>query len=241
MEKVSLTAEKRTEIGKGGARSLRRDGFLPAVLYAKGSSMSLKFPRKELVKFMISGGREHALVNIIISGGKGKKSEHWALVKDYQTDPLRSELLHVDFMEISLKQKIKTSTTIIISREPVGVKNGGILQQQLREVEIECLPTQIPAGIELDASAIDIGQSIHVSDLLTKEGVKILSDPHDVVLTVSAPVVEEVAPAEEEAAEPELVGGEKGKEEEGKEKEAEAAPAADEKKGQKEQKDKKEK
>ncbi len=235
MQKVSLKAEKRTETGKGASRALRRSDILPAVLYGKGSSIPMKLQKKDLIKFMMTGGREHALVNIEIMGGKGKKSSHWAVVKEYQLDPVRSELLHVDFIEISLKEKMKTTTAIVITKDPVGVKNGGILQQQLREVEIECLPTHIPAGLEVDASPVDIGHSLHVSDLIPAEGVKVLNDPNEVILTVSAPVMEEVAveaPVEEEGAEPELVKKSKGKE-------GEAEASAEAPKEEKEEKEEK--
>ncbi len=236
MEKILLKAEKRTELGKGNARSLRRSDILPAVLYAKGSSTPIKLQRKDVSRLMVSGKREHALVTIELSGGKGKKTDHWALVKDYQLDPVRNELLHVDFIEISLKKKIKTTVPIVVTEEPAGVKKGGILQQQLRDVEIECLPTQIPDGMEVDASAVDIGHSLHVSDLKIKEGVKILSDLQDVILTVSAPVVEEVAPvpAEEEAAEPEVI-------KQGKSEAEEKGAEEKEQKDQKEQKEQKKK
>ncbi|MEE8330019.1 MAG: 50S ribosomal protein L25 [Thermodesulfovibrionia bacterium] len=237
MEKILLKAEKRTELGKGSARSLRRSDILPAVLYAKGFSIPIKLHRKDILsKLMVSGKSEHALVTIELSGDKGKKTDHWVLVKDYQLDPVRNELLHVDFIEISLKKKIKTTVPVVVTEEPAGVKKGGILQQQLRDVEIECLPTQIPDSMEVDASAVDIGHSLHVSDLKIKEGVKILSDPQDVILTVIAPVVEEVAPeapAEEEVSEPELV--KKTKEEEGAE---ENGAKGKEQKKQKEQKKK---
>jgi large subunit ribosomal protein L25 len=144
-------------------------------------------------------------------------------------------------MEIPLDEKIKLTVPVVITEPPIGVKNGGILQQPLREVEIECLPTQIPEGLEIDASAIDIGHSLHVSDLAVKEGVKILSDPKAVIINVSAPVIEEepvAAPEEEEAAEPEVA--KKGKEkEEAAEGEAEAKP--EEQKEQKDTKEQKEK
>lgn len=215
MEKILLKAEIRKEKGKGGARSLRRQSMLPAVIYFNGDSTPIKLHRKPLVKLMASGAGEHALITLEIDNEKGEKKDHWALIKDYQLDPMRNELLHVDFMEISLDKKIKITVPIIITKEPIGVKNGGILQQQLRDVEVECLPTQIPDGIEVDASAIDIGHSLHVSDLTVKEGIRISSDLHDVILSITAPAVEEVAPVaavEEEAKEPELVKKAKGKE-----------------------------
>lgn len=232
MEKILLKAEKRTELGKGSARSLRRSNILPAVLYAKGFSTPIKLQRKDITKLMVSGKREHALITIELSGGEGKKTDHWTLIKDYQLDPVRNELLHVDFIEISLKKKIKTTVPIVVTEESAGVKKGGILQQQLRDVEIECLPTQIPEGMEVDVSAVDIGHSLHISDLKIKEGVKILSDLQDVILTVSAPVVEEVAPvpAEEEAAGPEVT----------KQGKSEAEVKEAEEKDQKDQKEQKE-
>lgn len=235
MEKILVKAEKRPEIGKGGSRSLRRLGMLPAVLYSAGVSTPIKVNSKEMSRIMESGTGEHALINIKLSSDKGKK-DHWALIKDYQLDPVKNELLHIDFLEISLEKKIKITTPVIITKEPMGIKKGGILQQHLREIEIECLPAEIPHGIELDASAIDIGHSVHVSDLAVKEGIKILSNPQDVILTVTAPAVEEVAPpVEEVVTEPELIKKGKAKEEEAE------GEGKEEPKGQKEQKEQKEK
>lgn len=216
MEKVSLKAEKRTEMGKGGARNLRRQGILPAVIYGGGKpSIPVKVQKKEMAKLIASGMGEHALINIELGNGETGTEEYPVLIKDYQVDPVTDELLHVDFMEVSLKKKIRITTPIVITKEPAGIKKGGILEHHLREVEIECLPTQIPEGIEVDASFIEIGHSLHVSDLKPPEGIRIVTDPHKVILSVTAPVVEEAAPAaaEEEAAEPELVKT-KGKEEE---------------------------
>jgi large subunit ribosomal protein L25 len=216
MKKILFKAEKRTEIGKGAARRLRRLNMLPAVIYSDGKSIPIKVQKKEIVKLITSGIGEHALITIELSDDNVKKSKHSVLIKDYQIDPVTDDLLHVDFMEVSLKEKIKVTVPIAIIKEPVGIKKGGILQYHVREVEVECLPTQIPDKIEVDASSVEIGHSLHVSDLKAAEGIKILTDPHEVILSVSAPIVEEVAPAappaEEEVVEPELVKA-KGKEE----------------------------
>jgi len=223
MEKILLKAERRDEVGKGGARKLRREGLLPAVIYSKGKATPVKLRRKEIGRLISSGVGEHALLNIEIGNGDGKTHSHNVLIKDYQTDPVTDELLHVDFIEVSLKEKISIMVPIVITKEPAGVKKGGIMEQHLREVEIECLPTQIPDGIDVDAGFIEIGHSLHVSDLKPPEGVKITTDPEEVVLTVLESKVEEVAPApaeEEEVAEPELVK-EKAKVEEAKEEKAE--------------------
>lgn len=215
MEKILIKADKRPEIGKGSARSLRRAGLLPAIVYSEGNSTPLKINSKEMTRLIYSGAGEHALLTIALSQDGGKTTEHSVLVKDYQRDPVTEDLLHVDFIEISLKELIKVTVPLKILKQPIGIKMGGVLQRRLREIEVECLPTRIPDTIQIDAESIQIGQSYHVSDLSEMEGVKIITALTEVILSVTAPVVEEVpAEAEEEkAAEPELVKG-KGKEEE---------------------------
>ena len=120
-------------------------------------------------------------------------------MKDYQIDPIRGELLHTDFFEVSLTEAVRVSVHITPTGEAIGVKrDSGILQHNLREVEIECLPDKIPDRIEVDISHLEIGQSIHVSDLKFGEGIKLISDTEELVLAIIPPVVEEVAaPAEE--------------------------------------------
>lgn len=216
MEKILIKADQRAEKGKGGARSLRMQGVLPAVVYGEGSESSpIKVESKLMTKLIMSGVGEHALITIEMEDKKGAKAEHPVLVKDYQTDPVTDELLHVDFIKVSLKKVVNVTVPLFMTKDPAGVKMGGILQNLIREIEVECLPTQIPDKIEFDAESIEIGSSLHVSDVTPPEGVQITTDPAAVILTVSAPKLEEEAPeevAEEEAAEPELVKG-KGKEE----------------------------
>lgn len=212
MERNTIIAEKRVEHGKGAARSLRRDGMVPAVLYREGKAQSIKLPKKELARIINTMSGEQVMVNLQFDDGEKKI----ALLKDYQVDPLKGELLHSDFFEVSLTEEIRVAIHVSALGEPIGVKrDGGILQHSLREIEIECLPDRIPDTIEVDIAKLEIGQSIHVSDLKFPEGIKVLTDEGDMVLTVIAPVVEEVAPAEEEvveSAEPEVV--KKGKKEE---------------------------
>ena len=164
---------------------------------------------------MFKGTAEHALITLELHEDGKKISVHPVLVKDYQLDPVTDDLLHLDFIEVSLKKKVVVTVPIVITKDPVGIKLGGIAEHHLREVEIECLPTQIPDKIEVDAGFIEIGQTLHVSDITIPEGVTFVTDPKEVVLNVSAPKVEaepEEEAAEGEAAEPEVVG--KGKEEE---------------------------
>jgi large subunit ribosomal protein L25 len=221
MERVIIVAEKREEHGKGVARSLRREGMVPAVLYREGGAQSIKLVKKDLAKLINSMSGEQVMVDLQFGDGEKKL----ALLKDYQVDPIRGELLHTDFFEVSLTEAVKVPVHITTVGEPIGVKrDGGILQHTLREVMIECLPDKIPGRIEIDIVGLEVGQSVHVSDLTFEEGIKVLSEPGEVVVTVTAPVVE-AAPAAEgpevaaavEPAEPEVAKKGK-KEEEGAEK-----------------------
>jgi len=218
MEKILVKADKRPEIGKGSARSLRREGLLPAIVYSDGDSTPVKMNLKEMKKLIYSGAGEHSLITIQLNDDAGKTADYPVLIKDYQRDPVSEDLLHVDFIQVALDKIITVSVSLEITKKPIGIKLGGVMQRRLREIEVECLPTQIPEKIEVDAESIQIGQSFHVSDLAEMEGVKLVTDPSEVILSVTAPVVEEIAEEEEEAAaaEPELVKG-KGKEEEDKE------------------------
>jgi len=223
MERITIRAEKREETGKGAARSLRRKEMIPAILYRGGGSLPIKLPKKEITQFINTTAGEQAMINLQFQDGENKL----ALMKEYQVDPTKRELLHADFFEVSLTEKVKLSVHVSTIGEPIGVKrDAGILQNVLREIEVECLPDKIPSHIRVDISALEIGQSLHVRDLKLGEDVKILADPEGVIANVIAPIVEEVAPAAEvvapEAVEPEVIKkGKKEEEEEVKEKEKE--------------------
>ncbi len=217
MERISMDAEKRDVRGKGAARSMRREGRVPAVLYRAGQSQSLSLPKKELARLINTIAGEQVMVDLQFSDGE----KRLALLKDYQVDPVKGDLLHTDFFEVSLTEEVRVTVHVTTVGEPIGVKrDGGILQSVLREVEIECLPDLIPGKIEMDISKLEIGQSIHVSDLSFGEGIKVLTDPGDVIALVSAAVEEAAAaPTEAEAAPAEPEVAKKGKKEEA------AAPA----------------
>ena len=222
MERISIQAEKREGAGKGIARTLRREGKVPAVLYRAGKAQSIQLSRKELSKLINKVAGEQVMVDLQFADGEKKL----ALLKNFQVDPIRSELLHTDFFEVSLTETVRITVHVTTKGEPIGVKrDGGILQHPIREIMIECLPDKIPGKIELDISKLEVGQSLHVSDLRVEEGIKILTDPHEVIVNVVESAVE-VAPVAEVAApvtaEPEVI--KKGK----KEEEGAAAP---EKKG----------
>ena len=220
MERLSIVAEKREEQGKGVARSLRRDGMVPAVLYRGGGSQSIKLVKKDLAKLINSMSGEQVMVDLQFKDGEKKL----ALLKDYQVDPIRGELLHTDFFEVSLTEEVRIPIHVTTVGEPIGVRrDGGILQHTLREVMIECLPDKIPGKTVVDISKLEVGQSIHVSDLKFEEGIKVLTDLNDVIVTVveavveAAPVAAEVVAEVAAPAEPEVAKKGK-KEEEGTEK-----------------------
>ncbi len=220
MERVTLNAEVRTEKGKGVARELRRNEKVPGVVYREGKATAIQLAKKELIKFINSTLGEQMLVNLKFSDGKTKL----ALMKDYQCSPVKGELLHTDFYEVSLKEKVKVAVAINLTGEAIGIKrDGGILQHGLREVEVECLPEKIPTNLEIDISHLEIGHAIHVKDLSLADDVKLLTAQDEVIAIISAPakvVAEEVeaeaeVEVEAEVEEPEVV--KKGKSEEKKE------------------------
>lgn len=213
MERVTLNVEKREKYGKGGARSLRRSGIIPAIVYKGGNSLPVQLSGKELSKFISKTAGEQVIVNLQFS-----EDTKQAIVKDYQKDPVIGDLLHVDFQEISATETMRVSVHVVIKGEALGVKRDkGILQHGLREIEIECLPDKIPGHVDVDVTNLVIGQSIHVSDLKLGEGIRILTDSHDVLASVIGIKEEVVAPVEAvaETVEPEVI--KKGKKEETKE------------------------
>lgn len=212
MQNVELNAELRTETGKGVARSLRRAGMIPAVVYREGKSQPIKLNSKEMTMFLRSTAGEQVLVSLKFNDGTSKL----ALVKEFTLDPIKSTLIHTDFFEVSLTEKIKTTVHVNTIGEPIGVKrDGGILQHGLRLIEIECLPDLIIGHIDVNVTQLLTGQVIHVSDLNIPEGIRVISEPHELIATVVAPVVETVVAPEAAAAvvaEPEVA--KKGKKEE---------------------------
>ncbi len=216
MERVVLNVEKRDRLGKGGARTLRAGGFIPAVVYKGGNSLPVQLPGKELSYYISKTGGEQVIVNL-----KFKDDTKQAILKEYQVDPLSGKLLHVDFQEISATEVIKVTVHVIIRGEAIGVKRDkGVLQYGIREVEIECLPDKIPGHFDIDVSELVIGRALHVKDIIPGEGIRIITDPGEVLASVIGIKEEVVAPevvATAETVEPEVIKkGKKVEEEEKK-------------------------
>jgi len=187
MERVALKAEVREQAGKGVARSLRRAQRIPAVLYGHGNNLSISVVGKDVTKILNTEGGEHAVINLTVEGGKGA-GEKLALIKDYQVDPLSGSLMHLDLMEVAMDEKVRVEVAIHLTGQCIGVKEGGILQNALRQVEVECFPNQIPDAFNFDISSLKVNESIHVRDLKPAEGVRILTDGDATIVTIQPPI-----------------------------------------------------
>ncbi len=209
MEEIYLEAQMRKVTGKKFARQLRREEFIPAIVYKKGEkTLILKLKNRDLLKVLHTSAGENAVINLKISDNDKKLPKKTVIIREVQHHPVRGDILHVDFNQISLTEKLQVSVPVKVKGEAPGVKEEGVLEHILWEVEVECLPTKIPENIEVDISNLNIGDSIYAKDLQPPEGVKVLTDPESIVISVAAPrteeVPEEVAP-EEEMAEPEVL------------------------------------
>ncbi|MFH1245321.1 MAG: 50S ribosomal protein L25 [Candidatus Omnitrophota bacterium] len=223
MNKVNLKVNVREETGKEAVKKLRSAGIIPAVVYKGNQALQIKVPAKDFLKVIHSQAGGNVLVDLgLDEADKHKLKEKvfqfpvTAIIKEVQYHPVRGEVLHADFNEISLTEAIIVKVPIAVKGASQGVKEGGVLEHVLWEVEIECLPTQIPGKISVDVTALKIGDSVLVKDLQIPPDVKMLSDPQSTVVAVSAPHLEEAEAAKPEEgapAEPEVIKEKKPKEE----------------------------
>ena len=215
MEQIDLKAQVRKTIGKGPARTLRREGRIPAVLYGpKTDSMMLSIDFKEFDQIVKKANIGSVLLNLQIQNGQTLTRS--AMIRELQTNPVTGAFLHVDFYEIDMQRKIKVSVPVVTRGKSAGVEEGGLVQIVRRELEVFCLPTAIPEAIEVDISDLTIGDSIHVQEIPLPGDIELPADVDFTVITVLAPKVEEVIEEEE------LEEGEEAALEEGAEGEAAA-------------------
>ncbi len=201
MKEITLEARTRKDAGKGVARKLRAAGKIPAVVYGKGEEpVVIELEHEGFHNAMRESSGENLLINLNIDGAAAKKK---ALIKDVQRDPVDGQLLHIDFMHISMTEKIIVDVPIVLEGIPIGVKDfGGIISWVIRQVEVSCLPTDIPDKIAIDVSEMKIHDSIHIKDFQL-ENVEILDNPERTVASIVPPTVikEEVVADEGEEAE----------------------------------------
>jgi large subunit ribosomal protein L25 len=225
MASVNLAAQPRTKVGKQGNKSLRREGFVPAILYGHGMKpLSLQLQEKALWSALHTKAGENVVLNLKVEGVQLKES--MCLVKEVQHNPVTDKIQHVDLTVVSMTEKIDVKVPLVVKNqaEAPGVKEGGVLDIIHHEIEVECLPTDIPEKIEVDAKGMKIDDAIHAKDLNLPKGVTLKLAPEDVVVALHPPMKEEAVTEEAAPGEPEVI--EKGKKIEGEEGAAAPAPAA---------------
>jgi large subunit ribosomal protein L25 len=196
MAHVALTAHSRKGTGKGAARTLRRQALIPAVFYGpEVDPVNLSLKYRDLEKLIKTGAGENVIIDLAIETGESTLS-HRAMLKEIQMDPVKQTILHVDLYEISMDKKIEVEVPITLTGTAKGVSDeGGILQQVSRTLEISCLPDNIPDSFELDVTDLNIGDSLHVSDLNIPQGIEVLVEGELTIATVVPPTkVEEIEP-----------------------------------------------
>ena len=203
-ERVKLEVQERAKHGSRESRRLRRAGLIPGVLYGKGAVHAITVPSRELRRALGGPGGLHTILDVVVAGDGG--GTHPAVLKDYQRDPIRGTVIHLDLHEVRLDQPIHATVSVTLIGDAIGAREGGVLQQVTREVNVEALPMEIPEHVDIDVSELAIGESLRVSDLAAIEGVTFLDDPDETVLaTVSLPTrveePEEVLEEGEEGAE----------------------------------------
>jgi large subunit ribosomal protein L25 len=199
MPNLKLTANPRTETGSRASRRLRREGLVPGVVYGKGNqATAFVVEDREFRRLLREGARGH-LVDLTV----GDDTAVPTLLKELQRDPIRGDLIHIDLQEVDLTATVDSPVPVVLTGSAVGVREGGVLDQTLREIVVRALPSDLPEAFELDVSELDVGDTVNVSDLVAPEGVEVLGDPEASIASITLPraAVEEEEVPEEEAEE----------------------------------------
>lgn len=228
MDEIKLDVQIRNQIGSRNVKAIRKENYVPAIVYGgkKRGPTSIKVNRGAYERVMRLHQGQSVVFHLRVLEGEKKLREYSAIVKEEQHEPVSDDLLHIDFHRISLTEEIEIKAPVSVKGEAIGVKEGGgLLDQVLWELDIVCLPTNIPEKIEVDVSELNIGDAIYVKDIVFPEGVTTKHDPEAILVSV-APPMKEVEVSEEEEGEPEVIGEKK----EGEEVEEKAADKGGEKK-----------
>lgn len=220
-DRLKLEVREREEIGSRRTRRLRSEGLIPGVLYGKGHARPIVVPERDLRTAMTGPSGLHAILDVVI---EGQKTVHPSILAEYQQDPIRGTISHIDLREVRLDQPIQATVVVQLVGEPAGVKTGGMLSLVARELHVEALPADVPEHIEIDVTHMEVGDVLRLADVRAIDDVTLLDDPHETVIaTVSVPrgfaelEEAEAAEAAEAAAEAAEAEGEEG--------DAEGAPA----------------
>ena len=218
-DRLKLEVREREDLGSRRTRRLRSQGLVPGVLYGKGHARAIVIPERDLRTALTGPSGLHAILDVVI---EGQKTVHPSILADYQQDPIRGTIAHIDLREVRLDQTIHATVVIQLVGEPVGVKSGGMLSLVTRELHVEALPGDVPEHIDVDVSHMEVGDVLRLEEVGVIDKVTLLDDPAETVIaTVSVPrgLVE--------AEEAEAAEGEEGAEGEGAAP-AEAGEASDE-------------
>jgi len=200
LEKIELNVTARKKVGDGAARELRREGMIPAILYGpKAEPVMLSVITKELENILKTSSIGQVLLDLLIQDGK--QTSRTAMIKELQTQPVSGNLLHVDFYEVAMDQKIKISIPVVTTGQAKGVEEGGVLQLVRHEVEIFCYPNNIPESLEVDVTDMGIGDSKHMDEVPIDESFELVDETNFTIVTVLSPKAEEVEDEEEEEGE----------------------------------------
>ena len=199
-ERVTINVSERTILGSAECRRLRRRGVIPGVLYGREAPVAIAIGERDLRHALTGKAGSHVVLDVTVDGAQS----HAAILKEYQRDPVRGFVRHVDLQEVRLDVAIQAAVNIHLlgSEDAPGVKAGGVLSQPVTTINVEALPMEVPESIEADVSTMEIGDTLRLEDIPPVEGATFLDDPHETVIaTITAPVAE---------AEPEPVEGEEG-------------------------------
>jgi large subunit ribosomal protein L25 len=222
-DRFKLEVREREERGSRHARRLRAAGFVPGVLYGNGNSHAIAIPERELRSAVSGPSGMHAILDVVL---EGRKTVHPSVLADYQQDPIRGTISHIDLREVRLDRPINAAVVVHLVGDSPGVKTGGVLSLVTREIHVEALPTDVPEHIDADLSGMEVGDVLRLEDIPAIANVTFLDDPHETVIaTVSAPRgLIELEEAEAEEAEE---GVEEAEGAEAEAEEGEGAPAAE--------------
>ncbi len=196
-ERVKIVVSERTTLGSAESRRLRRQGLIPGVVYGRSEPVAISVGERELRAALTTEAGSHAVLDLAIDGGRS----HSVILKEFQRDKVRGQIIHIDLQEVRLDQPIQTSVSVALVGDAPGVKEGGVLSQVTTEVTVEALPLEVPQQLEADVSALGIGDALRVADLVIPAGVTLLDDPEAVVATVTHQMREEEVEPEAEAGE----------------------------------------
>ena len=188
-----LSGKIREKTGKVATKELRRNGEIPAVLYGLKDNLSFSVCPDNLKDILTAKG-QNALIDLNLEGNKKRK----VILKEFQSHPLKERWVHVDFLEVDVTKTVKVSVNVHLIGKSAGEKMGGLVNQVIKSIHVECLPVDIPQSVDLDVTAVELGQVLHVSDLSLPDKVKILHQPNEVILSVQLEKVKEEETTEDE-------------------------------------------